>query len=318
VKPEMWLPGNDIPIEFRDGPQTRPPKRRSGLRVSGVKFQKFVQLIKAIARSILGFFERRMSQPCQRLCIVGEHTLRWRGWFIYRSAFDIKRYLSQRARLSLVGEPSRYAEGDWVQVLNEVEIKMKLDSRSRTRGLEFINHQWYSCGGVYRVEKVMRRIVDDHGRYRPISQTVLLEGVDCGGPSGTGGCGRRCPLMFRDEWLKPAATPKTPAVFNNLTDSFVRIRSVEEIRSSLDPQGKRDGLMFMPEMYQWAGKKFRVATQVTSLYESVFEYEGYAPVQSPVYILEGLHCSGKVLGPKGPCDRRCFILWHKDWLTPER
>jgi hypothetical protein len=34
-------------------------------------------------------------------------------------------------------------------------------------------------------------------------------------------------------------------------------------------------------------------------------------------LLAGAHCTGAVLGTKGPCDRACAMLWHEDWLILE-
>src|SRR5438067_1201750 len=81
------------------------------------------------------------------------------------------------------------------------------------------------------------RMLDDSGVFRPISRTVLLEGVNCGGIDGSHGCGKECPLMFRDEWLVPAAAPVQSA--ERAAGSLVRVRSEQEIRATLDWLGKR-------------------------------------------------------------------------------
>jgi len=210
------------------------------------------------------------------------------------------------------GKPSRYAEGDWVRVRDANDVKLTLDAGSKTRGLLFLEYQWPFCGGVYRVQKVMTRIIDDSGVMRPISRTVLLEGVDCGGADGKRGCGRHCPIWFRDEWLEPAEAPAVPA--ERAEGSWARVRPLEQIQRTLDWRGKRDGLMFMPEMAQWAGGYFRVLKKV----ESIFECGRHTKARAPIYILEGLHCSSGVLDGKGPCDRRCSVLWHADWLADVR
>src|SRR5207247_2534013 len=100
-------------------------------------------------------------------------------------------------------------------------------------------YQWDYCGGNYRVQKVMRSIVDDQGIFRPISRTILLEGVCCGGISGAEGCGRECPLMFRDEWVKPALPPSpTSDPASRQASTYMRVRPAREILASLDGQGK--------------------------------------------------------------------------------
>jgi hypothetical protein len=277
-----------------------------------------MQFAKAVANSALEVFERRLFEPCQRLNILGAHPLLRRADVVLRHTFPGLGSFRRQIPRRLLGDPSRFSEGQWVQVLDRESIQRTLNADSKLRGLTFIPAQWDFCGGTHQVEKVMRRIVDDQGTFRPVSGTVLLKGVDCGGPSGNGGCGRRCPLMFRDEWLKEAPSPAAHKGRTTSDKIYRRVRSAEEIRGTLDRHGKKDGLMFMPEMFQWAGMRFPVAHQVTSVFEfDGTKHQGYVPARFAVYILEGLACSGAVLGSNGPCHRRCSILWHKDWLIDD-
>ncbi len=253
-----------------------------------------------------------LSNTCQQFNVLGSHPLQYRAWQDLRRSFgvrsNLRRVLSPPPPL---GEPSQYKEGEWVQVRSTAEIQSTLDAKSRTRGLAFLDYQWVYCGGIFRVRSVMRRMIDDEGFFRPISRTILLEGVDCGGLNGTTGCGRRCPLMFRDEWVQPAA----PHAHGEAAGAAVhkRVRSAEQIRATLDWQGKRDGLTFMPEMQRWTGQRLRVARTV----QRVYELGRHATTARTFYILEGLHCSGAILGGKGPCHRACSILWHEDWLSDD-
>jgi hypothetical protein len=203
-----------------------------------------------------------------------------------------------------------------VRVVDEKRVGESLDSRSQLRGLEFGNQQRHSCGRTYRVSKVVRRIIDDGGRLRPVSGTVLLDGVDCGGEDGSEGCGRFCPMMYRDEWLEEADAPEegpaipAPTGGPEAGGTFVEVRSMSEITKTLDPLGRHGGLMFMPEMTRYEGRRLRVSRRV----DRVWELEAWVDVRAPVYILDGVDCSGDVLRGDGPCDRRCHILWHGDWL----
>jgi hypothetical protein len=166
---------------------------------------------------------------------------------------------------------------------------------------------------VFRTARHVRRLRDDHGRFRPVSRTVLLDGVDCAGDEPTPtGCGRHCPMMYRDEWLEPAsAPPRVPRHAHPMRHA--RVRDLDEILAGLDLRGRRDGLTFMPEMKAYVGKRFAVANQLTT----VFEYDRWIATRAPIYILDGLHCSGAVLGDRGPCDRGCALMWHEDWLHVE-
>jgi hypothetical protein len=261
-----------------------------------------------------------LRRGCQRGSIVGVHSLfdRLRGRL--RDGLGIRsgilRALQGRspAREPL-GEPSRFAPGDWVRVLEEPAIRTILDGESRLRGLKFIPQQWASCGRVYRVQKQVRRMRDDRGGYRPISRTVLLEGASCAGEGpGPAGCGRHCPTMYRDEWLEPAPRQRLePPRPGSAGRRHARVRGVDEIVAGLDLAGRRDGLMFMPEMAQYAGRRASIVEAIPK----VFEYDRWVATRRPIYVLEGLHCSGSVPGEPGPCDRACALLWHEDWLLIE-
>jgi CelD/BcsL family acetyltransferase involved in cellulose biosynthesis len=154
--------------------------------------------------------------------------------------------------------------------------------------------------------------VDDDGRMRAVSRTVLVEGITCAGVSGTKGCGRACPVMFRDEWLEPAEPPARP-VTPPASAVHARVRPLGDIEATLDRNQRRDGVSFEPAMAGYAGQRFLVLRKV----EDVFEADRAAVVRAPVYVLDGLACDGAPFGKDGPCDRGCAFLWHGDWLEIE-
>ena len=121
-------------------------------------------------------------------------------------------------------------------------------------------------------------------------------------------------MMYRDEWLEPAETPLVrPQPVDTLALSYARVRPLQEIQATLDVLGRRDHLMFMPEMARYAGARFRIERRI----ERVLEHGQRLATPGPIYILEGLRCTGDVLGADGPCDRACHLLWHADWLVIE-
>jgi Acetyltransferase (GNAT) domain len=258
-----------------------------------------------------------LPRACQRADIIGAHHLvaRIRGRLDHGLGIKsgIKRLIKPPPPRARLGAPSRFEPGSWVRVKSADELRATLDASDRTRGLLFTEAQWTTAGGVYRTAREVRRLRDDHGRFRPVSRTVLLDGVDCSAGRATpGGCGRHCPMMYRDEWLEPAAAPPREPTRPHPA-RHARIRELDDILAGLDLRGRRDGLTFMPEMRAYVGKRFAIASQLTT----VFEYDCWIAPRAPIYILDGLHCTGAVLAAQGPCDRACALMWHQDWLYLE-
>lgn len=262
-----------------------------------------------------------LPRSCQRADLIGAHTLVGRIRGRLDRGLGIKSGVTSRIRRAIrpppardpLGEASMFAPGSWVRVKSADELRATLDPRDRTRGLLFTEAQWKTTGQVFRAASQVRRLRDDHGALRPVSRTVLLEGVDCAGHDATpGGCGRHCPMMYRDEWLEPAAAPHRGPTAARAA-RHARVRELDEIVAGLDLRGRRDGLTFMPEMRAYTGKRYAIASQLTT----VFEYDRWTPTRAAIYILDGLHCTGAVLGARGPCDRGCALMWHADWLLIE-
>ncbi len=274
--------------------------------------------VKPTAAGLARELRSPLRRGCQRNDFIGAHAPLERLYGRVARGLGIrsglKRALARKPPPSpTLGAPSRFPPGTWVRVRDEAEVRATLDERSRLRGLWFVPSQFDACGKVYRVQRHVRRIRDDAGRFRPVSRTVLLERVDCTGDGPVPeGCGRHCPLLFRDEWLAPAEAPKG-AGEAAAPRQHARVRSRDEIEAGLDLHGRRDGLGFMPEMARFCGKRVAVAGCLSE----VFEYGRLVPTRAPIYRLAGASCSGTAYGAEGPCDRACALLWHADWLQLE-
>lgn len=233
---------------------------------------------------------------------------RWRTWWRGRKT-------SGKSEAVRLGAPSRFAAGSWVRVRPADEVLATLTPKGTMRGLSWVTQQWPYCGTVHRVFKPVRRMLDDSGQMRAIAGTVLLDTVPCSGMDGQHGCGRDCPMMFRDEWLEEVPAPRQapPLTESVPAGSFVRVRSLAEIFKTLDMKNERHGLLFMPEMSRHAGQRFKARRRV----ERVPLGRQYVEASEPVYLLEGLHCTGAAQGENGPCERACRLLWHADWLAFE-
>jgi hypothetical protein len=90
---------------------------------------------------------------------------------------------------------------------------------------------------------------------------------------------------------------------------WVEIRSAAEILSTLDEQGRLDGLPFMPEMLQYCGQRVRVYKVAHKTCDTIKTYKNHG-MPNAVH-LEGLRCDG---GAHGLCQARCLIYWKEAWL----
>lgn len=92
----------------------------------------------------------------------------------------------------------------------------------------------------------------------------------------------------------------------------VEVRSKESIAQSLDAARKRDGCLFMDQMWNYCGESYKIRKVVTH----VFDEQKYRMHRTrvPLYLLEGVICegAGDLNGPQ--CDKSCYLLWHPAWL----
>ncbi|NUQ61539.1 MAG: GNAT family N-acetyltransferase [Pirellulales bacterium] len=91
---------------------------------------------------------------------------------------------------------------------------------------------------------------------------------------------------------------------------LVEVRSESRILATLDPDGKYEGLPFMPEMVKHCGRTFRVQGRVEKVY---FDTRRYLSRMADTVLLEGLRCDGTA---HGGCQAGCTILWKEVWLKP--
>lgn len=91
----------------------------------------------------------------------------------------------------------------------------------------------------------------------------------------------------------------------------IRVKSPKEIFKTLDENGCKDNLPFMPEMLQFCGGEFIISGKVEktcvdnpTMYMAEF-------INNDVYFLNDLRCSGEF---HDGCQRACRIFWKEDWL----
>ena len=90
---------------------------------------------------------------------------------------------------------------------------------------------------------------------------------------------------------------------------WVEVRSKEEILRTLDKNGRLDGLPFMPEMFEFSGRRFRVYRRAHKTCDTVNDYKGLR-MERAVH-LEGSRCDGRA---HGGCEAACLLFWKEAWL----
>ena len=96
-----------------------------------------------------------------------------------------------------------------------------------------------------------------------------------------------------------------------LVGDVVEIRSLEEIRGTLDDAGCLDGLPFQTEMAAFCGRRAWVFRGV----DKIYDYGRSKKLRRlrDAVLLGGLRCDGSA---HGGCQASCYLLWKKAWLKP--
>jgi hypothetical protein len=89
----------------------------------------------------------------------------------------------------------------------------------------------------------------------------------------------------------------------------VQIRSINEIRATLDSNSRLKGCRFMPEMEQYCETVQRVFKPVERYLN---ECDFTVRKSKGLVLLENLFCQG--VAEAGRCDRACFYFWRVEWL----
>jgi hypothetical protein len=108
------------------------------------------------------------------------------------------------------------------------------------------------------------------------------------------GAGKR--VAFEDE------------VLNLQPGELVEVKPEDEIRETFDGKNSSKGLLFLPEMREYCGKRFQVLKRLERMMiESTSEIRR---VKNTV-LLEGVMCNGS---RHDGCNRSCFFYWREAWL----
>src|SRR5258706_9654215 len=89
---------------------------------------------------------------------------------------------------------------------------------------------------------------------------------------------------------------------------WVEVLSKEEILRTLDKNGQLEGLPFMPQMFKYCGKHFRVFKRAHKTCDTVFPIRG-RKMSNAVHL--ETRCDGEAYGG---CQAGCLIFWKEAWL----
>ena len=107
--------------------------------------------------------------------------------------------------------------------------------------------------------------------------------------------------------------PKTAITIGNTEElkkgDLVRVRSKEEIHSTLNHLGQLKGCTFMQGMTSYCGTLQRVLKPMNRF---VDERDLRVKRCSGLVLLDGVMCQGTT--EFGQCDRSCLFFWRREWL----
>ena len=92
---------------------------------------------------------------------------------------------------------------------------------------------------------------------------------------------------------------------------WVEVRSKEEVLNSLDKNGRLDELPFMPQMFQYCGRRFKVFKRAHKTCDTVSGNWLGRRLSNCVHL--ELRCDGQA---HGGCQAACLIFWKEAWLKP--
>ncbi len=91
-------------------------------------------------------------------------------------------------------------------------------------------------------------------------------------------------------------------------NDWVEIRSKQEILETLDKDGRLDGMPFMPQMFQYCGRRFRVHKSAHKTCDPVYTIASRS-IANAVHL--NLRCDGSAYGG---CQAGCRLFWKEAWL----
>ena len=103
---------------------------------------------------------------------------------------------------------------------------------------------------------------------------------------------------------------ETDSAANLRRGELVEVRSKDEILATLDERGELDGLVFMPEMLEFCGRRLRVDRRAHKTCDTITGDLVARRMDDCVH-LEEARCDGSA---HGGCQAGCLFFWKEAWL----
>ena len=100
------------------------------------------------------------------------------------------------------------------------------------------------------------------------------------------------------------------ASLNLCAGELIEVLSKEEILATLDQNGCYESVPFMPEMFQYCGRRIRVYKRAHKTCDYI-THTGLGRGLPNAVHLEGSRCDGSA---HGTCQAQCMIYWKEVWL----
>jgi hypothetical protein len=108
--------------------------------------------------------------------------------------------------------------------------------------------------------------------------------------------------------VRVAKENKSGVIHLQISD-WVRVRSFEEIQSTLGSFNELKGCAFLDYMKEYCGTEQRVFKVLERFLD---ERDYQVKKVKGVVLLEGVFCQGTPVF--GRCDRSCLLFWREEWL----
>lgn len=92
---------------------------------------------------------------------------------------------------------------------------------------------------------------------------------------------------------------------------WVEVLSKEEILQTLDKNGRLEDMPFMPEMFDYCGKRIRVFRRAHKSCDTISPVSARSLPNS--VLLGNIRCNGSA---HGGCQAQCAVFWKEAWLKP--